>query len=348
MSFFKYLRDQHLTIIFFAACLALTDFMLWLQPKEVMPWHDLLYLNLLLGLFFCGFLVATYWHQRQWYLQINSRYQAKAAGLNWRLEQPQTFAQQQVVTYVNQLLDYHQQSLAQLLRQNQDQKEFIASWVHDIKVPLAALQMLNESYQDRLPEKINFQMTDELTRIDHYVEQVLYYSRLDAFSKDYLIQEHALKTIINQVVRDNATYFLHKKIHFQLNGKNLTVLTDEKWLYFILNQIIANSLKYTAPNGHITVNLSQTEQGVKLTITDDGIGIAPQDLKRIFDKGFTGNNGRQKAVKATGLGLYLAKQLSEKLGHQLTAQSTINQGTTLTLLFPFLSYYNDEFNRLLR
>lgn len=348
MSFLKYLRDQHIPIIFFAACLGLIDFMFWLQPKKVMPWHDLWYLNLLLGLLFCGFLGATYWRQRQWYQQINAHYQAKAAGLNWRLEQPQTFAQRQIATYVNQLLDYHQQSLAQLLRQNQDQKEFIASWVHDIKVPLAALQMLNESYQENIPERASFQITDELTRIDHYVEQVLYYSRLDAFSKDYLIQEYPLKTIINQVVRDNATYFLHKKIHFQLNGKNLTVLTDEKWLYFILNQIIANSLKYTAPNGHITVSLSQTEQGVKLAIADDGIGIAAQDLRRIFDKGFTGSNGRQEAVKATGLGLYLAKQLSEKLGHRLTAQSTVNQGTTLTLLFPFLSYYNDEFNRLLR
>lgn len=85
-----------------------------------------------------------------------------------------------------------------------------------------------------------------------------------------------------------------------------------------------------------------------MAIADDGIGIAAQDLQRIFDKGFTGSNGRQEVVKATGLGLYLAKQLSEKLGHQLTAQSTVNQGTTLTLLFPFLSYYNDEFNRLLR
>ncbi|MFC6170199.1 sensor histidine kinase [Loigolactobacillus jiayinensis] len=343
MTFFKYVHDHYLAGLFFIFCVALTNLILWLQPQQTIAVSDLLYLDVLLGLFFCLYFSASYWQQRRWYREIKLRRAAGADSLTWRLEPSNRFAECETAAYVNQLLDYHQQSLEQLRQAQQDQKEFIASWVHDIKVPLAALQMLNETYQAQLPEKANYQLTDELTRIDHYVEQVLYYSRLDAFSKDYLIQEYALAPIINQVVSENATYFLHKQIHFQLVGA-ATVLTDEKWLHFILTQIISNSLKYTATSGQITVSLQQNQQGVQLQISDTGIGIPEQDLSRIFTKGFTGSNGRQVVNNATGLGLYLAQQMCIKLGHQLSVTSTVGVGTTMTLLFPFLSYYDNEFS----
>lgn len=348
MTFLKYARDHYLDLLFFVGCLALTNLILWLQPQQLITASDLLYLDLLLCLFFGLYFASTYWRKRHWYREIQLRRAAQADSLNWRLDQTKTYAEQYTATYINQLLDYRQQSLEQLHQQNQDQKEFIAGWVHDIKVPLAALQMLNETYREQLPEKAAYQMTDELTRINHYVEQVLYYSRLDAFSQDYLIQEHALTPLIKQVIRENAAYFLHKKIHFELIGADETVLTDEKWLVFILNQIIANSLKYTADDGHITVKLSHDQHGVNLKISDDGIGIPEEDQARIFAKGFTGSNGRQSNSNATGLGLYLAQQLSIKLGHQLSAASVVGQGTTMTLHFPFLSYYNDEFGQQVR
>ncbi len=181
-----------------------------------------------------------------------------------------------------------------------------------------------------------------LRKIDEYVEQVLYYSRLDSFSKDYFIQSHSLKKMVQQSVKQSADYFIQKNIHFSLEGDDHLVLTDEKWLQFILNQLLSNALKYTDTRGDITISLSKNERGVWLTLADTGIGIPREDLGRIFDKGFTGKNGRNEETNSTGLGLFLAKSLAEKLGHHLYVESTLGEGTSFQLLFPNLTYFSEE------
>ncbi|ANY13366.1 histidine kinase [Latilactobacillus curvatus] len=342
MTFKKFLRDHLFHIAFFFGGMIVLDIVLWLDPSMRFAKATLLYLDLLLALFFCAFLVGLYVYHLKWYRTIQTRLDAKEDSLNWPLTGATSAEKQFIQHYVNQLLAYHQQSIDQLISAQQDQKNFIDGWVHESKVPLAATQLLIESIEDQIPEDKFNQLTDELIQIEHYVEQVLYYSRLDSFSKDYLVQEYDLKPLVNQIIRQNRNYFIQKHIQFKLLGADQTVLTDAKWLAFILNQIISNALKYTPDGAQITVQIERDEQGVWLSVIDTGIGIPAEDLPRIFDKGFTGQNGRYSNQRSTGLGLYLARVLSEKLGHELTVSSQQGSGSTFKLLFPFLSYYNTD------
>ncbi|KRN28426.1 his Kinase A domain protein [Lactobacillus selangorensis] len=342
MTFFAYLRDHAFHFFFWLGSLVLLNLILWLEPSYTIHLATLLYLDGLLSIFFFIFMGLLYWHELPWYRAISERQQAQDDALNWPLNEANSNAQQQIQDYVDQLLRAHQQSLENEISAQQDQREFIDSWVHEIKVPLAATRLLIESVEEDLPDKKFTQFELELQKINFYVEQVLYYSRLNDFAKDYLIQEYPAKPIINDLIRDNMNYFFEKQIHVEVNGPDVELLTDEKWLRFILEQILSNSLRYTPKGGTITITTKHAQRGNWITIADTGIGIPPQDLPRVFDKGFTGSNGRQSNERATGLGLYLAQQMSRKLGHQLTIASTQGQGTTVTLFFPLLSYYNDE------
>ncbi|MFV0982980.1 HAMP domain-containing histidine kinase [Latilactobacillus sakei] len=341
MTFKKFIRDHLFHIVFFFGGMFVLDIVLWLDPHMRLAKETLMYLDFLLTIFFCAFLIGLYLYHRKWFRTIQIRLNAKEDALNWPLTGATSAEKQYFQKYVNSLLDYHQQSIERLMHAQQDQKDFIDGWVHESKVPLAATQLLVEWIEDQIPEEKFNQLTDELVQIEHYVEQVLYYSRLDSFSKDYLVQEYALKPLINQTIRQNRNYFIQNRIQFKLTGEEQTVLTDAKWLVFILNQIVSNALKYTPQNGQITIDLAHDEQGVWLSVSDSGIGIPAEDLPRVFDRGFTGQNGRQSNQRSTGLGLYLAKSLSNKLGHELYASSTPGNGATFKLLFPFLSYYND-------
>ena len=174
------------------------------------------------------------------------------------------------------------------------------------------------------------------------MEQVLYVARLDSFSKDYLVQEVSLKATIQPVIRSQANVFIQKNIHYAIKGGDQQVLTDGKWLSFIFRQILSNALKYTPENGRIIVQIQKDGQGTRLSVEDSGIGIPAEDLRRVFDKGFTGENGRKTDMHSTGLGLYLAKNLAKELGIELTISSVVGEGTTVTLYFPLLSYYQEN------
>lgn len=235
----------------------------------------------------------------------------------------------------------HRQQITALLAQHQDQKDFIDSWVHEIKVPLAAVSLLAESFEGQVPDDKLDNLNLQLDQIEFYVEQVLYYSRLDSFSKDYLLHNTQLKPLINDVVANQRNGFINKRLSFKLNGDDQTVLTDNKWLRFILAQLISNAVKYTPEGGRIQATIRDTGKETQLMIIDNGIGIPKDEQHRVFEKGFTGSNGRLSNHKSTGLGLFLAEKLAEKLGHHLTLTSVINQGTTVTIHFPYVSYYND-------
>jgi signal transduction histidine kinase len=223
--------------------------------------------------------------------------------------------------------------LTELYQQQTDQREYTESWVHDIKVPLAALKLAQDGDLD--PDLLN----EETEQIDYLVDQALYYARLNNFSNDYLIQEFDLNDIVKAAVRSNKRNFINKRIGINMDITDEKVLTDEKWLSFILNQIIGNSLKYTDQGGKVEIFTTSNNNNISLHIKDNGIGIAPQDISRIFNKGFTGTNGRQSGSKATGIGLYLVKKMSDKLGHQISVKSNLGEGTETIITFGDLPYY---------
>lgn len=205
-----------------------------------------------------------------------------------------------------------------------DMTEYYTLWAHQIKTPIAAMRLILQSEGDHLPRVQ--ELSGELRRIEQYVEMALCYLRLDAGSTDYVLREYDLDGIVRQAVRGCAPQFIRKKIRLDYEPLSCRVLTDEKWLLFVIGQVLSNALKYTRA-GSIAITL---EEPKTLCIRDTGIGIAPEDLPRIFEKGFTGYNGRADK-KASGIGLYLCRRICGNLGHRLTAASEVGAGTTIRI-----------------
>lgn len=203
-----------------------------------------------------------------------------------------------------------------------DMDDYYATWVHQIKAPIAVMKVMLQ--QEDTPE--NRELSAELFRVEQYAEMALCYVRLGEGASDLVIQEYDLDTIIRKAVRKFAGQFIRRRIRLVYEGTAVRVITDEKWLSFIIEQLLSNAVKYTS-EGSVTIAV---EDGKKLSVTDTGIGISPEDMPRIFEKGYTGYNGRLDK-KSTGIGLYLCRKAAEKLGHVLTAESEPGKGSRFTI-----------------
>ncbi|MGX7059631.1 sensor histidine kinase [Vagococcus humatus] len=341
MSFFHFLIDQLATLIFTLILWLLSCLIIWLTPDVIFSWETVAYLAVLYSIVLTIHLLIRYSKKKNWWSFFKKTQEEQDYFTNY-LELAQSHEDILIQEYLNQAINEHRDILTKTLNKQQEQQEFIDSWVHEIKLPLASLRLLGEALQDDLTDQHFYQMEHSLKQIESYVDQVLYYARLDSFSKDYLIQECQLKQLIIPILRENAHYFIQKNLHYEMIGEDQVVLTDQKWLSFILKQIISNSIKYTAEGGSLKIKLYQNSQGTWLSIEDNGIGIPLHEQRRIFDKGFTGSHGRSLNKQSTGLGLYLAKELCEKLGHQIFVESELNQGTTIQILFPYLTYFTQD------
>lgn len=223
--------------------------------------------------------------------------------------------------YQKMIVSLKQINTANITKWDNERKESIdyyTTWVHQIKTPISVMRMILQSEDT----DEHLQLSAELFRIEQYVEMVLCYFRLDSNSSDFIFKQYNLDNIIKQAVRKYAPQFIRKRIKLIYKPVSISVLTDEKWLLFILEQLLSNAIKYTE-KGSVTISVTPDEV---LHISDTGIGIAAEDIPRIFEKGFTGYNGRADK-KSTGLGLYLSKQAAEKLSHKLSVKSSVGIGT---------------------
>lgn len=205
-----------------------------------------------------------------------------------------------------------------------DAIDYYTMWVHQIKTPIAAMHLMLQTDKDI---KKNALLSSELFKIEQYVEMVLSYLRLDSESTDYVFQRYNLDLIIKKAVKKYSKLFILKNIRLDFKESGTNVLTDEKWLSFVIEQILANSLKYTSKG-----SISIYTKGNTLFMKDSGIGIAPEDLPRIFEKGYTGFNGRMDK-KSTGIGLYLCKRILGKLSHKIKVDSEVGKGTVVMITF---------------
>ena len=185
---------------------------------------------------------------------------------------------------------------------------------------------------------------EELDKVENYIEQALFYARSNTVEKDYYIKKSNLKEIVNESIKKNKSVLIQEKVEINTHDLDMTVNTDSKWIVFILNQIIQNSVKYR--NKGIESNLKiyskQGKENVILYIKDNGIGIKKGEITRVFEKGFTGTNGRLSGKKSTGIGLYLCKKLCDKLGIAIELNSDYGKGTEVKIVFPNSSYLNLE------
>lgn len=209
-------------------------------------------------------------------------------------------------------------------------REYIEVWVHEIKTPIALTKLVAENSEGKTKTIIQ----NEAKKLEGFVEQVLYYSKSTDVSKDYIIKEFEIKDIINRVIRNNRYELINGGFSIEVEGAIGRVITDEKWLEFIINQIIVNSIKYKkSADSRIKAYTQVLKDKLILTIEDNGVGIIEKDVKKVFDKGFTGHNGRIYG-KSTGIGLYLCKKLSLKLGLNITLCSKYEEGTKVSIIFP--------------
>ena len=217
----------------------------------------------------------------------------------------------------------------------EDYKEYIELWIHEIKIPIATSKMVIENNKNEVTKNID----EELDKVENYIEQALFYARSNTVEKDYYIRKVVLKEIVNESIKKNKSSLIQEKISIDIHDLDIEVNTDNKWIVFILNQIIQNSIKYRKKeNSVIEIYANQGKENVILYIKDNGIGIKQGEITRVFEKGFTGTNGRLSNKKSTGIGLYLCKKLCNKLGIGIELNSVQNEGTEVKLVFPKDSY----------
>ncbi|SHH75754.1 sensor histidine kinase [Clostridium grantii] len=212
---------------------------------------------------------------------------------------------------------------------SEDYKDYIEAWIHEIKLPIACVDLICENNKDEVTANIR----EELKRIDSFVEQALYYARSTYVEKDYVLKEISLNDLVRSSVKKHSKQLIGAKASLSLNDLDINVYGDSKWLDFILGQIISNAIKYKREDLSISFYARENKENSILYIDDNGIGISETDIDRVFEKGFTGENGR-KFTKSTGIGLYLCKKLCDKmyLGFEIT--SKIGLGTTIKIIFP--------------
>ena len=283
-------------------------------------------------------LLIDYFRKKNFYLDLlgNIEQLDKAYIVLETLKSPSFYEGQLLCEALYQINKSMNENVLMQEEQLLDNKEYIEMWIHEVKKPLASLVLNLNNQKKPLDRKTK----NILKNLEDCVDQVLYYVRSENAEKDYFINEVKLEQIIKNVGIRNMDDLLDNKIEFKVENVNYKVYTDSKWLEFILNQIINNSIKYKKDdNSYIKIYGDDRKDTFTLIIEDNGIGISKSDIKQVFDKTFTGSNGRKRRT-STGMGLYIAKNLCKKLGHKIEIESKENAYTKVSLVFSKNKYYD--------
>jgi len=338
MRLYEYLLDRRYSILYYLLLMSFVTAVIALDPARRVSADNILYINSVALFSFIVYLLGGYGFRRQFYRQISRSLEENTAEAAHSLPTPGSFEQKLFRQLLEKVYAGQRGELEGLNTRRKENLEFINSWVHEIKTPLATSHLLIENSRGSCPDGLLDSLEEEVSRMDGMVEQVLYYARMDDFARDYFIQEYELRPLVTELVKNHARIFISKKIRVDIDDFDVTVLTDRKWLLFILGQVISNSLKYTPEGGLIRIQAEADTEGKRLVITDNGVGIKPEDIERVFERGFTGYNGRSSG-KSTGMGLYLARSLARKLGHEMSIESEFGKYTRMSICFPRLRDY---------
>ncbi|MDP4097133.1 sensor histidine kinase [Paenibacillus sp. P96] len=340
MSLLHYLEQKRFFLLFYLGIALFVTLMIAVCSSPDMLVDNIVYTNLGCALLAAAYIIIGYFYRNAFYHELQDMLHMKQQDMLAVLPQPKDPEQKLYLQLLKAVLAMQLKELEQLHADKKDHQDFIMSWIHEVKLPITASRLLISNSSGKSADYLADKFEDELGKIDNLVDQTLYYSRLDSFSKDYLIAEVSLHSVVKESIRKHSKLFIHKHIQLNLWEEPQNVHTDSKWLGFVVDQILSNALKYTRNGGTISFSYAETTREKQLHIHDTGIGIKPEDLPRVFDRGFTGFAGRSYA-KSTGMGLYLAKNLALKLGHDLSIQSSEGQSTTVTIhFFKNSSYHN--------
>jgi signal transduction histidine kinase len=316
MNFLSFLSYEKPYIILYLISFLISAAIFFTDINGSLAWGTFLYAFALSSIVLIGFLVYRYQQNLRVIRQLE---RAEYDSLSLEGE----FAK----AHIDELKREHIREMNRIQDRQKDHYDFIVSWFHEIKTPIAVLRLLQQTDMDA------GSLREEIIKIENYVDQALYYAKLDSFNQDYDIRKCDIIKISKDIVKSHSKTFISKNIRIHIQADKLEVQSDPKWLQFIVNQLLTNSLKYTEPGGEITISISETPQEKQLLIRDNGIGISQKDLPRVFNRGFTGETGRLYS-KSTGMGLYLAQQLSNKLGHYISCTSNVREYTQFIVHFP--------------
>lgn len=328
--FIAYLKDMKSWIFLFAASLAVTDFLIWIDKGLRMETASLLYLNLLLISIFIIFLVFRYKKEMHFAKELLRISEDPSRDWQEGLPEP-VFARDEALNeFLRQIANDQLKKLSEMKAVNLMESDYTAAWVHEVKAPLTAMKMtIDANRQDPAIRKIE----SDWLRIHLLIDRQLYISRLPSLGTDYVLVKTEVRGLITPEVHELRSWCIEKNIAVDIDGEDVEAITDSKWCRFIIRQLLTNAVKYSPDGGIISIRTGRLPEGhAVLSITDEGPGIPAHDLPRIFDKGFTGGTGRLHNA-ATGLGLYLAYQVASKIGISLLAQSEMNEGTTIRMTF---------------
>lgn len=294
--------------------------LLYRLPAEPVGYS--LLLTAVLALLFAGTDCYTYYQKHR---RLSETLSTLEAGLD-SLPSPRGLVEEDYQKLLSALLERSRELSSQMDGRLSEMTDYYTLWAHQIKTPIAAMRLL---LQEEIPADVQEELEQQLFQIEQYVEMVLHYLRLESISSDLFLCECDLAGMVRQAIKKYSIVFIHKKIQVKLENLEGKVLTDEKWLTFVLEQLLSNALKYTPPGGIISIFL-EPGQPRTLVIRDTGIGIRAEDIPRIFERGFTGYNGRMDQ-KSTGIGLYLCRKILKKLHHTIAITSQPGRGATVRL-----------------
>ncbi|NBH80674.1 sensor histidine kinase [Clostridiaceae bacterium] len=307
--------------------------LLWLMGLR---YEFIIYIEIIFGFSFLAAFVWDYTRKKKYYCGFMALFDGlDDKTLLAELVEKPGFLDGKLLYQILRLSNkYMNDKLAEAGATNQEYREYIEMWVHEIKTPITSAHLIIENDKNISTIRID----DELNKIDHFVEQALFYARSTTLEKDFKIEKTTLKTLVQEALKSYSKQIIEAHGRPVFVNLDIPVFADRKWCVFIIGQIIANSVKYAKENLILTFEGSSFDNGCSLSISDNGIGITEADIPRIFDKGFTGENGR-KFGKSTGIGLYLCRKLCSKMNMEISVTSGFENGTTVKITFPKENLY---------
>lgn len=337
MKFTKYIKDKIYYILAFIIYIILISIYLKAMETEI---PAIIIVIAISTIFFCAGFVISYIKSNKYLKDIdkmmdNLTEKYLITEVMPKPNRAERFAYYRILKKANKSM---LENISTIKQQQIDYKEYIESWVHEIKIPITSVKLLCENNKSDITTKID----EEIEEINNFVEQALFYARMDQVSNDFMIKNINLNNVIRNVLARNKKIMIQNNMKVELNNVNTNCYTDEKWLEFIVNQIIQNAIKYRKErNANIVITISENKENVILNIKDNGIGIKTSEIERIFDKGFTGTNGRNQK-KSTGIGLYLCKRLCQEIGMEIEANSKENEFTEIKIIIPRNKKINEK------
>lgn len=328
MTFSNFIKDKVYVIVLNLSCAVLLSMFIYLTRRKM---DELILILVCWAFIFIIYLMIIYRKQKKKVLEIHCIMDSldKKYLFVEMLDKPSTVLEQEYYSIMKRSMKSMAEHVSEAERKQREYQEFIEQWVHEIKLPITGMKLICENNKNEYTRKQILQIEE----IERHVERVLYYARLGHVEKDYIIKETSLTDIIEEVLAKNKKLLITNNFGVDTSNLHYTVYCDKKWIVFILNQIIINCVQYKKDNPKITIGAYEVGSNIELAIKDNGIGIKKSEISRIFQIGFTGSNGRNSKT-STGIGLYLCKELSQKLGISINAKSELNKYTEIILSFP--------------